>query len=649
MALNGSISVQFTEWDSLKFSWSATQSITDNTSTVGWKLELIAGKYGRISSSAAKAYTIVVDGNTYSGTNYIGIDNNATKTLASGTTIIRHNDDGARSFNFSFSQAIKITFGGESIGTKSGSGSGVLDDIPRYATLVNAPDFRHTSIPQIQISNPLGKDVEELKMCIALDESGSNLAVDWQDIPKDDVYYEVNITEAERRKLAEAVVGGTSAPIYYILSSTIGGVPQQSTPLKRTYSIEGTKPLIFYTVSDSNTDLSKLTGSSTKFIKFYSNLSYVINARGEEYAIITDVSATYMGTTKTTATGSFDGIDTDTITFTATDNRLQTTTETVPLDIVPYVKLSCDLSVSNPTADGIMTLKIMGNYYNGSFGAQNNTLALQYRIKEGANQYGDWEDVDVGDVTGNSYNSITVTIDGLNYRSKYVVQARAKDAVNLEGIYSKEIPVKSLPSFDWGENDFNFNVPVHMNGNRVLSAQDDKSIVLSAEGADIYICPNGSATDEGQLKITTDGRAILNGVQMATINDIPAMPTIITPTDYVIDQGNDSSYAYIKWASGRLEAWRTDASSVPVMFNMSYGSSWYNNTVGTLTTTGNASQFVSVQNVQLTLMSNAGMPAPNIRTVVIENGVVNISYYMVNPVSVTLNITPNVYIIGTWK
>ena len=100
----------------------------------GWKLELIAYNYGAISSSASKNWSVNVNGESYSGTNTIGIGNNQTKTLASGTTRIYHNSDGTKSFNYSFSQQFDINFNGW-IGTKSGSGSATLDTIPRYANI----------------------------------------------------------------------------------------------------------------------------------------------------------------------------------------------------------------------------------------------------------------------------------------------------------------------------------------------------------------------------------------------------------------------------------------------------------------------------------------------------------------------------------
>ena len=136
MATSGSKSVTVTSWDTLKFSWSLSdQSVDNNTSKVKWTLTLIAGTYGRISSTASKDWSVTVNGEKYSGTNKIGISNNSTLTLASGTTTIKHSDDGTKKFNYSFSQEFAITFSDSYIGTKSGSGNGTLTTIPRKSTL----------------------------------------------------------------------------------------------------------------------------------------------------------------------------------------------------------------------------------------------------------------------------------------------------------------------------------------------------------------------------------------------------------------------------------------------------------------------------------------------------------------------------------
>ena len=132
MATSGNKSVAVTSWDSLVFSWSVSgQSVANNTSTVTWTMKLVSTSDGRIDSSASKSWSVTVNGTKYSGNNTVGISDNSTKTLASGSTVIKHDSDGTKTFSFSFSQEFGITFSGTSIGTISGSGSGTLNTIAR--------------------------------------------------------------------------------------------------------------------------------------------------------------------------------------------------------------------------------------------------------------------------------------------------------------------------------------------------------------------------------------------------------------------------------------------------------------------------------------------------------------------------------------
>lgn len=132
MATSGIKRVAFTEWNSLQFNWwISSQSADSNSSEVSWTLELVSGVYGQIESSSLKSWEVTVNGTKTTGSANIGIGNNTRKTLASGETTIYHNADGSKSFSYSFSQTINITFSGAYIGTVSGSGSGTLDTIAR--------------------------------------------------------------------------------------------------------------------------------------------------------------------------------------------------------------------------------------------------------------------------------------------------------------------------------------------------------------------------------------------------------------------------------------------------------------------------------------------------------------------------------------
>lgn len=151
--------------DTLRFKWSRKDySTSGNYTNINWELQLIAGGAGRISSSANKKWSVTVNGNSYSGTNTIGIGNNKTKTLASGTTKIPHNSDGTKTFSVSFSQQFDITFNSY-VGTVSGSASFTLDSIPRYANFNGTPalsDITQTSVKISWSANATCSKVEYL-------------------------------------------------------------------------------------------------------------------------------------------------------------------------------------------------------------------------------------------------------------------------------------------------------------------------------------------------------------------------------------------------------------------------------------------------------------------------------------------------------
>lgn len=136
MALNGSVSVEATRGgnDDLVFFWEAVQDQNTMTSTISWKMELVAYAYGRIDQSTPQPWTVTIDGQEFSGTASVNIANNETKELASGQVVLTHNEDGTRSFAFTFSQELNITWGASSgnpiyIGAVTGEGTGELDPL----------------------------------------------------------------------------------------------------------------------------------------------------------------------------------------------------------------------------------------------------------------------------------------------------------------------------------------------------------------------------------------------------------------------------------------------------------------------------------------------------------------------------------------
>ena len=455
----------------LRFNWSqASQNISNNNSVVSWSLQLISTT-GTISSSANKSWSVTVNGSKYSGTNTIGISTNTTKTLASGSTTIAHNSDGTKTFSFSFSQQFDINYSGVGqIGTKSGSGSGTLTTIPRTSSV---------SATSANIGSPI---------TITINRASSSFTHTL-------TYSFCNLTGTIATKTGSTSVSWTLPTSFYeqipnaksswgrVTCQTYNGSTLIGSSEARfdVYVNESSnKPTISATVVDSNSKTKTLTGDENKLIKYYSTAKFTVTGSPKNSATIKTLNATYNGntTSKTGAstwTDQYSGCVSGSYSFTATDSRGFSVSQTVSKTLINYIKLTCVLDTSL-SVNGALTLKMNGNYFNGSFGAKNNSLRVGYRYKTSGGSYSNWTYV-TPTISGNAYTA-TATVNGLDYQQSYIVQAWAGDQIYEAGlggdVYSAEKQVSSKPIFDWGKNDFHFHVPVYINGQAIFHEGNSK-------------------------------------------------------------------------------------------------------------------------------------------------------------------------------
>lgn len=434
----------------LRFNWSqSSQSIANNNSVVSWNLQLIASG-GSISSSASKSWSVTVNGSNYSGSNTVGISNGATKTLASGSTTIAHNADGTKTFSFSFSQQFDINYSGVGwIGTKSGSGSGTLTTIPRTSSVssTNANIGENITITINRASSSF-KHTLSYSFCNlsgTIATKTSSTSVSWK-LPTT-FYAQIPNSKSS---------WGTITCDTYNGSTKIGS----SSCRFDVYVKESTnKPGISATVVDINDTTKALTGDENKLIRYYSKARFSLTSSPKNSATTATRSVIYNGRTFTGGSGNswtdqFSEVVSGSYKFGVTDSRGFSNSLTVNKTLIEYVKLTCYMTVTNPTATGECTINLNGNYFNGSFGATNNTLSVQYKIDEG-----EWTNTTIT-LSNNTYKA-TAHITGLDYTRAYSFYARAVDKIG-----TVETPVKYVkakPIFDWGENDFHFHVDVVSN------------------------------------------------------------------------------------------------------------------------------------------------------------------------------------------
>lgn len=378
--------------------------------------------------------------------------------VAEGYVDVEHEADGKKSVTISFEGEDTYATNTTGFDISKQSGTLTLSNIPRAAKITAAPNFNDEESPTITYSNPAGTAASKLEACIASSD-GKTIYAPYRDLTKTGTSYTFNLTTEERNTLRNATKNSNTLAIRFYVATTIGGVIYYSS-LDKTLTIVNADPTISEaTVKDVGTVTTVLTGDANKIIKGYNYISASMTPAALKGATITSQSIKCGDKTVSGKSASFTNVDTASFVFTVKDSRGNTKTQTVTKTLINYVKLTCNLTANKPTVDGKMSFKINGNYFNGSFGATNNTLTVQYRYKENDGAYGSWTNV-TPTITGNTYDS-TINLTGLNYKSAYTFQARAIDKISTGGVNTAEKRVKSLPVYEWGENDFQFNVDAY--------------------------------------------------------------------------------------------------------------------------------------------------------------------------------------------
>lgn len=203
------------------FQWEEqSQDLAKGVTVVKWQLVLKADAYGAIDSSKKKSYSVKVDGQTYQGTNTIGISNNQSKILAQGTTSMVHDANGNKTFNYSFKQ--EFGFYSQSLKKQidfvEGSGSGTLSQIKLYPVITSAPNFAFGDKPTITFDLK-GYDYTKVAVCISLTKAKSDIS--YRYIPPNTNQYTFNLTEDDYQILNQKLTS-RSRTVYFFIRTTIG-------------------------------------------------------------------------------------------------------------------------------------------------------------------------------------------------------------------------------------------------------------------------------------------------------------------------------------------------------------------------------------------------------------------------------------------
>ena len=335
MALSGSISTNGAsgagEGRYYTLSWTATQSIANNTSTIAWTLSTAGGKSSWITE---RTVYVDIDGErVFSKTNAV---DRYRGTIATGTKTISHNSDGTRSFSVSLAAAIYYS----SIGC-TGSQTFTLDTIARASTLSVSDGTLGTKTTltadrkSSSFTHTLTWECGSYSGTIATKSS----ATSWNFTPE--------------LKLASVAPYGQKVYCTYTLStyngSTLVGTDSKSAWFAIPSSV---KPSCTLSLSDSKGYASTYGG----YIQGESQLSVTINATQAYGSPISRYSASANGTTystRTFTTSVLTKVGTNTISATVTDGRERPGSVSSNITVLAYSRPQItNLKVRRCNADG---------------------------------------------------------------------------------------------------------------------------------------------------------------------------------------------------------------------------------------------------------------------------------------------------------
>lgn len=409
--------------------------------TITWN----GGSYNATGNAAG---VLNIDGTDYSFTAKF---NTTQKTSGSEvifckTLDVFHSADGSKSLSCSASFTT-----GTAAGTVTASAVRTLTQIPREST-IGATDANIGAISMISVSrknaaytHTIAYSFGSLSGYLA---DGSGTLSDTQ-VQMSETSLSFLIPESFYTQIPDAKSGACTLTV-----RTYSGNTQIGAEKNCTFTVTAPEanccPEVSGTVIDINETTVALTGDANKLVRGMSVTQCTITAQAKNGA---SIKSKYIGGAEVfDVPHIIEGVEGKNILFYATDSRGYTGTFEKTVEMVDYVLLTCNTEVmrTDPTS-GNATLVISGNYYNGSFGVQENSLQVDCQAEGG-----DIEEI-VRKIEGNQYY-ITVSLSGMDYRTSHNITVTVQD--KLRTLTKTPTLGKGIPVFDWGEQDFNFNVPV---------------------------------------------------------------------------------------------------------------------------------------------------------------------------------------------
>lgn len=510
MALSGSVSTGEMEGRSMSLQWTASQSVTSNTSTVTWKV-VATGSYS--SGVMVREITAKINGNQVYHTDNLGTKLSAGTVVASGTVTISHNADGTGSFSAYIGAGIYYQW---SINTEN-SATFTLNTIARSST-VSISDFE------------LG---DKVTIKIASASTGFNHTVSYSYCSLD-----ADIFINQTGKTSYSLTWDTSSLIESWAAQRPNQESEWGTIICKTYSgstLIGTNTTTFTTTLKN----SYIPTMDSLSIALDNSANSVINGWGLAVAGFTKAKLTGAASGILSSTikrfdisGGYDAsVSGDSLEYTgssltggdltfsviAVDSRnRKSSAKSVSQTVYDYILPSISSFSAGRTTSDATKIVVNAAWDITSLNGKNSSSAtVKYRVRGSTN----WSTSSQTIANG----SVTTLSETFDVSKSYELMLVVTDAVGKESAASAKVSTQEV-FLDWRAGGTGLGI-----GKMV---EDDYSVELNPDWT-----------------FKTHGSEILELINSFVASGIASLG------DYIVEQGTSNDWVYRKYNSGVMEAW----------------------------------------------------------------------------------------------
>lgn len=188
------------------------------------------------------------------------------------------------------------------------------------------------------------------------------------------------------------------------------------------------KPTVTATIKDINSVTTNLTGDDNKLVRYKSTARITVNATPKNSASITNKKVE--GTTVSSYL-DIPNVSKNSFSVSATDSRNFMTPTTKTATMINYVQITCSARVEREDqTSSIVNLFYSGNYFNGSFGATNNTLTASWKYREKGGSTWISGGTLSPTISGNTYSGSIQCGTSFDYQKNYEFMVEFSDKID---------------------------------------------------------------------------------------------------------------------------------------------------------------------------------------------------------------------------